>query len=98
MLTEQAIDRFGDKARITRLLELSSGRVYQWGPVVPKSSAPDLAALSGGDLEYSLDFYKELKRDGGHWKKLQREYRKSGLKKIFRLKAKEEIALEEAAA
>ena len=97
MLTEQAIDRFGGKARLTKLLELSSGRVYQWKETVPESSAPKLAWLSDGDLEYNPEFYKELKKNDKYWKKLELEYRRSGLKEKFKSRAAQEIEAEQAA-
>jgi len=57
MKKKTAIDYFGSKAEIARVLKISRQAVSNWGDVVPIKKAWKLQAASGGVLDMRLKDY-----------------------------------------
>lgn len=65
MRLKDAIQFYGSKANIKKVLGLSKGAVYRWGKIIPQSSAGRLYVLSG----HKIPFREEDYQKGGVMKK-----------------------------
>lgn len=63
MKTQDAIEYFekkhkkGPRLHMARALGITSGAISQWGDVVPKLQAYELAELTNGDLKVDQSLY-----------------------------------------
>lgn len=62
MLTQAAIDHYGDQAGIARALGISPAAISKWGEVVPLESATAIEILTQGKLRVDPMRYPKLAR------------------------------------
>lgn len=62
MLTQEAIDHFGSKAKLAKALEVSQPAVSRWGERIPEKRAARLSLMTNGALVYDpSDYQKQVK-------------------------------------
>jgi len=67
MLKIQAVQYFGDQAKLARFLDIEPSAVYQWGEVIPEKRAMQLERLTAGRnengvvLKYDPSMYQQVK-------------------------------------
>lgn len=59
MKTQEAVDYYGSKAAIGRVLGMSRANVSLWGEIVPIKHALTLNEITDGELDLVLADYRE---------------------------------------
>ncbi|MCL5501271.1 Cro/CI family transcriptional regulator [Escherichia coli] len=59
MITQDAIDYFGSKARLAKAAGVSQPAVSRWGKLVPEKRAARLSLMTDGQLIYDPGEYQD---------------------------------------
>ena len=60
MITQDAIDYFGSKARLAKAAGVSQPAVSRWGKRVPEKRAARLSLMTDGQLNYNPREYQDF--------------------------------------
>nr|WP_265095921.1 Cro/CI family transcriptional regulator [Salmonella enterica] len=62
VLTKDAINYFGSKAKLAKALGVSQPAVSRWGVHIPEKRAARLALMTAGELVYDPCEYQEISK------------------------------------
>ncbi|ARD61589.1 hypothetical protein Y71_17265 [Kosakonia radicincitans DSM 16656] len=62
MLTQDAVNYFGSKAKLAKALGVSQPAVSRWGEHIPEKRAARLSLMTNGDLVYDPCEYQDLSK------------------------------------